>query len=196
MPSSGPHTTLATRPGWHSQIGDEFVAPKGVIGIVVAQAFPDEAVIREKIIEGIQRAHPDTVWVMREQPREKHAAKIAWDTFEQFGVEPILAPLVPHWNYPVGAEYRHVGREKHRQRLVYKTHDVRATHRDIELRATCERIVVFHDAKSGVTSEWIEYADARREHPGDGEHCFAKVYVVERGKKKVARRKGRKPVGS
>jgi hypothetical protein len=178
-------------PGWSSltRFAEEFIPPRGVIGIVIAQAFPDAGLIREKITEGIQRAHPDTVWVMRDAQRDKHAAKVAWETFEQFGIEPILAPLVPRWKYRNGVGYENKTREPHRKTLGWTYHDARAHWRDIEMRSTCERIIVFHDAKSGITSEWVDYSDN-----GDS-GCIAKVYVVERGKKKVTRRKGRKPVG-
>lgn len=152
--------------GWCNQIdrGQPYERPKGVIGIVVAQAFPEPGLIREKLVEGISRVHPETVWVMRDAPRAKHAGQVAWDTFKEFGVEPIQAPLVPAWKLTTGQ-------------------DLRATQRDIELRYTCERIIVFHDKSSGVTSEWVKYRDNGM--------SYAKIFVVERGKKKTVRRKGR-----
>lgn len=156
--------------GWCNQIdrGQPLERPKGVIGIVVAQAFPEPELIREKLVEGISRVQPGTVWVMRDAPRAKHAAQVAWDTFKEFEIEAIQAPLVPAWKLPGGA-------------------DLRASQRDIEMRYTCERIIVFHDKSSGVTSEWVKYRDNGM--------SYAKIFVVERGKKKAAKRKGRKPTG-
>lgn len=160
--------------------------PKGVIGIVIAQNFPDLDLIREKLIEGIGRVGPDTVWVMREAPRAKHAAQVAWDTFGEFGIEPILAPLVPYWKYSRSGYVPQIGKSGRCVYLKRETiaRDDRATMRDAELRNTCERIIVFHDKSSGVTAAWKNLESAR-----------AKIYVVERGKKKATPRKGRKPAG-
>ena len=88
-------------------------------------------------------------------------------SFKEFEIEPIQAPLVPAWKL--------------------EGHDLRASQRDIEMRYTCERIIVFHDKSSGVSSEWVKYRDNRLSR--------AKIFVVERGKKKRAARKGRKPQG-
>lgn len=56
--------------------------------------------------------------------------------------------------------------------------------RDAELLTTCERLIVFHDISSHVTDYFVD-------HP----HTGCKVFKIERGKKKVAKRKGRKPKG-
>lgn len=149
--------------GWRTKLG-EHEAPKGVIGIIVAQKFPEPDLIRTKLIEGISRVHPDTVWVVRNAPKSNDAVTFAWDTFKEFEIEPILAGLVPYWKGP--------------------DKDRRAEWRDAEIRATCERIIVFHDKSSNITAEWKNC-----------DHSIAKIYVVERGKKKAAPRKGRKPVG-
>lgn len=161
---------------------------KGVIGIVVAQKFPDPKIIRVKLEEGIERVSPDTVWVMRDAERKGHAANFAWQTFKAHGIVPFLAPLVPAWKSdglpifgPLGE-----GVKKHDRLYDY---DLRAAHRDFELRATCERVVVFHDKSSNITAEWIDYCEDRKEFPGDGSHCTAKIYVVERGKVKVKKYK-------
>src|SRR5690348_2842724 len=89
---------LEVRPGWSrpwpiQAMGS--IKPSGVIGIVVAQKFPDPVVIREKIEEGIARVSPDTVWVMRDSERKGHAANYAWAAFRAHGIEPFLAPLIP-----------------------------------------------------------------------------------------------------
>lgn len=174
--------------GWRTIFDAE--RPQGVIGIVVAQKFPEPDLIRAKLIEGISRVHPDTVWVMRDAARKGHAATVAWETFAEYGIEPFLTPLVPAWQAKAADGYvPHLGptgRVVWWERLKYPAqYDHRASWRDAELRSTCERIILFHDASSGITQEWK-----------DCEHSIAKIYVVERGKKKRAPRKtGRKPVG-
>lgn len=176
--------------GWHNRIG-EFEAPKGVIGIVVAQKFPEPELIRLKLIEGISRVHPDTVWVMRDAERKGHAANVAWDTFREYEIEPFLAPLVPDWQRKAKDGYvAHVGptgRIVWWERLKHvPAYDHRASWRDAEMRSTCERIILFHDASSNVTAEWK-----------DCEHSIAKIYTVERGKKKRApAKRGKAPVGA
>lgn len=166
------------------------------IGIVVAQSFPDTALIVEKLEEGIARAHPDTVWVMRDPERANHAVNAAYAVFREHKITPILAPLLPEWKYRNGCAYEpERGRKRHK--LVWTFNDARAKMRDILMRASCNRIVVFHDAKSGITGDWIDYAESRKKHPGDGSHCVAKVYVVERGKKRgKTHRKGKAPIGA
>jgi hypothetical protein len=156
--------------GWAQQIGGEYVAPKGVIGIVVAQKFPDPEAIRKTLLDGIERVAPDTVWVMRDAPRANHASTFAWRTFEGAGIEPFLAPLTPAWQKK-GTEH---------------DYDLRAHWRDVEMRATCERIIVFHDKSSNITAEWLDYRD-------NGQ-SIAKIYVVERGKVKVKKYKKGRPV--
>ena len=152
--------------GVRTQIAGEYEAPKGVIGIVVAPKFPDPQIIRDKIEEGIARVSPDAVWVIREKRQTNHAVNAAWETLEAHGIEPMLAPLTPAWK---GEKY-----------------DLRRAWRDAEMHSYCERIVVFHDITSHVTAE---FADRKDRSP-------AKVFVIERGKKKTPRaRKGRKPVG-
>lgn len=139
--------------------------PKGVVGIVVAQNFPDLGLIRAKLEEGIERVAPETVWVMREAPHKDHAVVAAWDTLRAHDIEPFLVPLVPAWR-------------------LADAYDLRTKWRDAELRSTCERIIVFHDVSSGVTAAWAKV-----------EHSVAKMFVIERGKKKRAPYKGRKPIG-
>lgn len=185
------------RRGWHTELDAPKVRaalekpaqkPQGVIGIVVAQKFPEPELIRMKLIEGISRVHPDTVWVMRDQARKSHAATVAWETFAEYGIEPFLSELVPAWKRSEQRWTQHIGPTG---RVVYLTplppvsYDHRAAWRDAEMKTTCERIIVFHDASSGITAEWKDH-----------EHSIAKIYVVERGKKKRAARKGRKPVGA
>jgi hypothetical protein len=178
--------------GWRYQIDGEFEYPKGVIGIVVAQKFPEPKLIREKLEEGIARVSPETVWVMRDAERKGHAANFAWQTFKANGIEPFLAPLSPGMK----SEGVHIAYdvETRKPSITIGAYDLRAASRDIEMRMTCERIVVFHDKSSNVTAEWIDYCEDRKEHPGDGSHCIAKVYVVERGKVKTKKyRKGKAP---
>lgn len=158
--------------GWAQQIElpdhpVEYVAPKGVVGIVVAQKFPDPKAIRKTLLDGIERVAPDTVWVMRDAPRANHASTFAWRTFESEGIEPFLAPLTPAWK-------------------AKDAYDLRAHWRDVEMRATCERIIVFHDKSSNITAEWLDYRD-------NGQ-SIAKIYVVERGKVKVKKYKKGRPV--
>lgn len=160
--------------GWHTQVTGEFEPPKGVIAVVVAPKFPDLALIREKIEEGIARVHPDTVWVIREKPAANHAVTAVWDVLTEHGIEPILAPLVPAW--------KSAGVEREGEKVG--AYDLRRKWADAELGSTCERVIVFHDKSSNVTAGWI-----------DG-HRIAKVFVIERGKKRAApRRTGRKPAG-
>lgn len=165
--------------GWRTQVAGVLEPAKGVIGIVVAQKFPEPMLIREKIEEGIERVSPDTVWVMRDAERKGHAANFAWATFKAHGIVPFLAPLVPAWKSK-GVE---------RDGEIVGAYDLRASWRDTEIRSTCERVIVFHDKSSNITAEWVDYCADRKEHPGDGSHCLAKIYVVERGKAKVKRYK-------
>lgn len=174
--------------GWHNQVGETFVEPKGCIGLVIAQKFPEPDLIRTRIIEGVSRVHPDTVWVMRDTERKGHAACIAYETFREMDIEPALAPLVPYWQSK-GLVVQGPLAEEERSREHLYSYDFRARMRDAEIRQTCERVIVFHDSSSGVTADWIEYKD------GGTDVCAAKVYVVERGKKKKPARKGRKPQG-
>lgn len=181
---------LPASSGWHTRIDGEFEQPKGVIGIIVAQKFPDPEIIRIKLEEGIERVSPDTVWVMREAERKDHAVNFAWQTFRSHGITPLLAPLVPAWQRKRKIEYReHLnesGRVVFLERVITDPYDLRAAHRDIEMRATCERIIVFHDKSSNVSGEWIEYRDNNL--------SIAKIYVVERGKARAKRyKKGTAP---
>lgn len=170
--------------GWHTQVGGEFVQPKGVIGIVVAQKFPDPELIRVKLEEGIERVAPGTVWVMREAERKGHAANFAWQTFKSHGIVPFLAPLVPAWKSK-GVDLA-FDVETKKPSLTVGAYDLRAHMRDIEMRATCERIIVFHDKSSNVSGEWIDYRDNNL--------SIAKIYVVERGKVRAKRyKKGQAP---
>ena len=171
--------------GWHRVVSGEYVAPSGVIGIVVAQKFPDPKTIRLRIEEGIERVSPDTVWVMRDSERKGHAANYAWATFRAHGIEPFLAPLVPAWKgdgLPLLGPLAE-GVRKHDRIYDY---DLRADWRDIEIRATCERVVVFHDKSSNVTDKWLTYRDNGM--------SAAKIFVVERGKVKAKRYKTGRPV--
>lgn len=155
--------------GWSQQIAGEHVPPTGVVGIIVAQKFPDPELIRVTLEDGFARVAPDTVWVLREAERKGHAVNYAWQTFKSNGITPLLAPLNPAWQ---------AKDEEH-------GYDLRANYRDIEIRATCERIIVFHDKSSNVTADWIDYRDNGLSQ--------AKIYVVERGKVKVKKyKKGRK----
>lgn len=152
--------------GWHSQVGDVFTAPKGVIGVVVAPKFPDLDIIRQTILDGIEK-RPDDVWVIREKPQANHAVTVVWETLSEAGIEPFLVPLVDAWL---------AKREEH-------GYDLRRKWADAELGSTCDRIIVFHDKTSQVTASWAD-KDAPR---------IARVFVIERGKKKpVKRRAGRK----
>ena len=183
--------------GWAQRVGGEYVAPKGVIGIVVAQKFPDPEAIRKTLLDGIERVAPDTVWVMRDAPRANHASTFAWRTFESAGIEPFLAPLTPAWDTTKPSE-KLLARlhEKYpdqpwveiafREYAKQVGHDQRAHWRDVEMRGTCERIIVFHDKSSNITAEWLDYRD-------NGQ-SIAKIYVVERGKVKVKKYKKGRPV--
>lgn len=171
--------------GWAQQIElpdhpVEYVAPKGVVGIVVAQKFPDPEAIRKTLLDGIERVAPDTVWVMRDAPRANHASTFAWRTFESAGIEPFLAPLTPAW------KSRGVTMPSEEGETQIGVYDLRAHWRDVEMRATCERIIVFHDKSSNITAEWLGYRD-------NGQST-AKIYVVERGKVKVKKYKKGRPV--
>jgi hypothetical protein len=178
--------------GWRTQIAGDYEPPKGVIGIVVAQKFPDPEVIRKTLEDGFARVAPDTVWVMREAERKGHAVNFAWQTFKAHGITPLLAPLVPAWkSNGIANEY---DIETRKPSGYLGAYDKRAEWRDIEIRDTCERVIVFHDKSSNITADWIDCCEDRKEHPGDGSNCHAKIYVVERGKVKVKRyKKGRKP---
>lgn len=154
---------------WATQIGGEWEAPRGAIGVIVAQKFSDRDLISEKLEEGIARVAPDTVWILRESPKSNHAVTAAWDTLRAHDIEPFLAPLLPYFT----------------RKDDEHGYDVRRAWRDSELRRTCERIIVFHDASSNVTAEW-------RDALGP-----AKIFVIERGAKaKRKPAKGRKPVGA
>jgi hypothetical protein len=173
--------------GWQQQVETHehpnvWVPPKGVIGIVVAAKFPDPAAIRTVLEDGFGRVAPETVWVMRENARKEHAVTFAWQTFKNNGIEPLLAPLVPAWKSDGMATLYDV--ETRKPTEFIGKYDMRADWRDIEMRATCERIIVFHDKSSNITKDWIAYRDNNL--------SVAKIYVVERGKVKVKKyRKGR-----
>jgi hypothetical protein len=156
------------RKGWHTQIAGEYQKPSGVIGVVVAPKFPDLDIIRKTIREGAER-RPEDVWVIREKPQANHAVVAVWETLDELGIEPMLAPLNPAWA---------AKREEH-------GYDLRRKWADAELSNTCERVIVFHDISSQVTAGW-----------GD-KLCAARVFIIERGEKRTAaKRKGRKPVGA
>lgn len=169
------------REGWRTQVAGEYRKPTGVIGIVVAPKFPDPDIIREKIREGVER-RPDDVWVIREKPQKDHAVNVVWETLDELGVEPFHVPLVDAWKSK-GIEIDHGGPDLIERIGAY---DLRRRWADAELSATCDRIIVFHDKSSNVTAAW-----------GDPDaHHVARVFVIERGKKKVAKRRtGRKPQG-
>lgn len=173
--------------GWRTQIETEahsgiWTPPKGVVGIVVAQKFPDPQAIRTTLEEGIERVAKDTVWVLREAPRTNHAVTFAWQTLKNHDIEPFLAPLVPAWKSK-GLDIAY-DVETRKPSVTIGAYDLRAQWRDIEMRATCERIIVFHDKSSNVTAEWLEHRD----------RGASKIYVVQRGKVKAKKyRKGRKP---
>jgi hypothetical protein len=174
--------------GWRYQISGDLERPTGVIGVVVAQKFPEPTLIREKLEEGIARVHPATVWVLRDAERKNHAVNYAWQTFKSHGIEPFLAPLAPGMKSKGISVYN----EQTGEDEIIGAYDLRAASRDIEMRMTCERIIVFHDKSSNITAEWLDYCEDRKEHPGDGSHCIAKIYVVERGKVAVKKyRKGK-----
>ena len=161
--------------GWHTQIEGDYEKPVNVIGVIVAPKFPDLDLIREKIEEGIARVAPDTVWVIREKPQANHSVNVVWDVLTEHGIEPLLAPLVPAWKSK-GIE---------RDDSIVGAYDLRRRWADAELSNTCERVIVFHDPSSQVTAGWQD------------RHCAAKVFIIERGKKRKApARRGRKPVGA
>ena len=181
--------------GWRSQIGPELERNAGVFGVVVAKSFNDPTSIRKHLEAGIEKV-PDAVWVMREKQGQKdHAAEFAWQTFKAHGITPFVVPLLPYWqskglvlegpgtgpvededgkrsqgDYPIGRLY---------------DYDLRADWRDITIRSTCERVVVFHDKGSGVTANWLTYVDNPLSQ--------AKIMVVQRGKAKSKHRKGKAP---
>ncbi len=130
---------MVGRSACHPALG-HYEPVRGVIGIVVAPKFPDEAIIREKLEEGIARVPADTVWVMRTPRKKNDAVSVAWDVLEEHGIEPVLAPSLTK---------------------VWKTHSV--MWRDSELLNTCERVIVFHDISSHVTDKFAttEYCSAK-----------------------------------
>jgi hypothetical protein len=176
--------------GPRTQIAGEHEKPKGVVGVVVAPKFPDLGIIREKIEEGIARVSSDTVWVIREKPQANHSVNAVWETLAAHGIEPFIAPLLPCYKAD-GRRYREIrgksGRVVVLERIAHPaTYDLRRVMRDAEMHSYCERIVVFHDITSHVTAEFVARKD----------RSVAKIFVIERGKKKAPRqRQGRKPVG-
>lgn len=119
--------------GWTQSVGGEHVMPKGVIGIVVAAKFPEPDLIREKLIEGIERVSADTVWIMRSPVKKGDAITVAWDVLREHGIEPLLAPSnTAYWG------------------------NFARDWRDYELLNTVERLIVFHDISSHVTELFVE----------------------------------------
>lgn len=176
--------------GWHTQVAGVYEKPTGVIGVVVAPKFPDLDIIREKIREGIEK-RPNDVWVIREKPQKDHAVNVVWDTLTEAGIEPFHVPLVPAFKRREKVEYRERrgkgGRVVFLERMNNPEYDLRRRWADAELASTCERVIVFHDKSSQVTAGWAD-TDAVR---------TARVFVIERGKKKPVKRKtGKKPIGS
>lgn len=166
--------------GWHTQVAGEYERPTGVIGVVVAPKFPDLDIIREKIREGAQR-RPDDVWVVREKPQANHAVNAVWETLDELGIEPLLVPLVPCFKVKTDTV----------------SFDGRRKWADAEMRMTCERVIVFHDKSSNVTAEWGRFDGFDKPYTPGRDRCIARVFVIERGQKKTAKRRaGRKPVGA
>ncbi len=135
-----------------------FTKPEGVIGIVCAKDFPDEELIRSKLREGIAKKGNTVTWVVRGPRKANDAISFVYDELEAHGIEPVMAPAVSSYWGTAARSWR-----------------------DAELLATCERVVVFHDAGSTVTKSFL-----------DAKYTVAKVFVIERGEKKKHQKKGRK----
>ena len=162
-----------SRPGWSDP------PTGGAIGIVISQDFPEDK-LHEELSRGIQLLGTKRVWVCLNEPRANHASRFVANLLRDFDIEPIYAPLNPYWL---------AKREEH-------GYDLRAGARETELRATCERIVVFHVNGSQSTKDWLKWQ--QRDLPYDPEKwpCYAKITVVTAGKVKPKRRPGRKPRGA
>jgi len=169
--------------GWRSQIGETWEPNTGVFGVVVAKSYNDPTSIRKYLEAGIEKV-PHAVWVMRDQNVEGHAARFAYQTFKAHGIQPFQVPLVDYWQGK-GVPLEGPLPERKRKRETLFEYDLRSDWRDITLRSTCERVIVFHDAGSGITGDWVSYRDSPLSQ--------ARIMVAERGKARSKHRKGRKP---
>lgn len=188
--------------GWAYPL-DGDAAPEGAVGIVVAQNFPDEKLLKETLRQGIARKGTKVVWVMLNEPKANHAARWAAEVFEEFEVTPLYAPLLPFWQRK-GTWKKTVKvplDECEQDKLTFveytPDYDNRAIMRESELRRTCERIVVFHDAQSATTGEWKNFSPWDSGYVEGSTPCRAKINIVTAGKPKAkARKSGKKPIGA
>lgn len=186
------------RPGWSNQaLGAEYAPPSGAFGVVVSQNFPDPELLKRTLREGLSRQGGKKVWVCLNEPKANHASRFVAEVFEEFEIEPLYAPLVPAWKgkqSTISTVFRtdHLDECEQDSFVVQeprgKDYDLRAARREAELRATCERIIVFHDINSQSTADWLEYVESWP--------CRSKIMVVAAGKAKPKKRTKRKPVGA
>jgi hypothetical protein len=178
------------RYGWHSVL-DYNEPPRGAIAIVTASRFPDEKLLKDTMRGGLDAFGNKVTWIIRETPHKGHAVNLVVEVFEEYGIEPFTAPTLDYWqNKQTWRKRVKVPKDLDEcvlagQELKFVEHvhgyDLRGEWKDIELRSTCERIVVFHDRSSSVTEGWLDYAH-------EPWRCRARVMVAEAGAKKRARR--------
>lgn len=187
--------------GWRYPLED--VLPEGAIGVVVAQNFPDEKLLKETLRQGVARKGTKVIWVMLNEPKANHAARWAAEVFEEFEIEPVYAPLNPFyyrkevWKKAVKVPLDECEQDKLTFTEYVPGYDNRAAARESELRRTCERIVVFHDVQSATTAGWKNFTGWNAPYEEGKVPCHAKINIVTAGKPKPKKRKsGKKPIGA
>lgn len=122
--------------GWKQDIEPRYgEAPEydvEVIGLVIAQDFPDPNLLEQALIRGSQQ-YPDAIWVMRGKPNKAHIGRYAEEALAALGIEVLYAETI---------------------RKVWGTNA--DTWRDMEMLTCCTQVVIFHDGKSPTTGAFLK----------------------------------------
>lgn len=156
--------------------GDPVPFTSQVVGVVCASSFPEPELITDTLRKG-QAHDPHTVWVVRDKDR------LAVASLEAIGVECLPVPLNPWWKVerPVQGPVP----QGKRSLAPHVFYDGRATVRNCDLIGCSSMVVVFASPEPGSLSMFF---DAAERDP--------KIKLIVRGKPKVRKRQGRKPVGA
>ena len=148
-----------------------------VFGVIYDKSFPDPDAARDMIRQGVE-AHPDAVWVIYEK---RSTGPFLHDTFAALGVVPVILELDPQWKYHMPAHTVRLaacGRHPEEEREIpARDVDQRREMREAALFDITSRIVVFRDVNAKSSEHWLERKSVQTE-----------IVVVERGKKKRARK--------
>lgn len=154
-----------------------------VVAVVCASDFPEPALITDTLRKG-QAHDPHTLWVVRDKD------KLAVAALEELGVEYLPVPLSP-WG-KVELPLHGPLKERQRTRPTEVLCDVRRTYRETELIGCSSMVVVFAKPDPGSLSPLFDHAALEAKYPPG---VPRKVRLIVRGKPKVRKRQGRKPVG-